>query len=407
MLHRLFDRGPRPEPPQQWQASERSFTLAQLGMWMGETTGAPTVTDVRRALCHAAVWACTSIKTKNIASLPIDEVRYITRAGRKLREPAPALSPVIRNPSALVTRRQWTHQLGWSMFTDGNAFGLVVDESGGKPTQIELVDPATATRRRVENGRKKADIAGETHEAFPFGDLWHVAGEMLAAGSPFALSPVEHAGRSVGTALKAEDFGGGFFARGAVPPALLRPETDPGAEGAKAMKQAFVNAAAGREPVVLPKTVGYDRIAVDPDDSQFIDLMRFEIEQVCRFFGVPPSMVYAAVSGQSVTYANVTDADLQFLKHTLSYPIDLIEDALSDLLPDARVVRLNRDAILRADTTKRYQAHAVALKHKWRTINEVRTLEDEEPFDGAEFDEPGIPGGNPPDDPPPPSAPPA
>ena len=392
MLHRLFERR-APQPAEE----QRSYSMAQLGLarW-ADPSGAPSVTDPYRALTHAAVWACVSIKAKNIASLPVDEVRYVTQGGRRVREPMPQ-SQVIRAPSAIVSRRGWTHQIAHSLFTDGNAFGLVVAESAGRPTQIELMDPSQVHNRRLEDGRKAVDVLGVTHEAYPFGDLWHVPGEMLAAGSPFGLSPVEHAGRAVGTALKAEDFGGGFFARGGIPSAILAPERDPGEEGAKALKAAFMRAAEGREPAVLPQSVTYERIAVDPNDSQFIDLMRFEIEQVCRFFGVPPSMVYAAVSGQNVTYANVTDADLQFLKHTLSYPIDLLEDALSDLLPAPRVARFNRDAILRADTAKRYQAHQMALQNRWRTVNEVRTLEDEQPFDDPAFDEPGIPGvGTPP-----------
>jgi HK97 family phage portal protein len=145
-----------------------------------------------------------------------------------------------------------------------------------------------------------------------------------------------------------------------------------------------------REPLVLPQSIEWQQISVNPSDSQFIDLLRFEVEQTCRRHGVPPSMVYAAVSGQNVTYANVSQADLHYLKHTLSYPIDLVEDALTDLVSRPKIVRLNRDAILRADTAGRYVAYETALRNRFATVNEVRTLEDMEPF-GSDFDEPGIP----------------
>jgi HK97 family phage portal protein len=144
--------------------------------------------------------------------------------------------------------------------------------------------------------------------------------------------------------------------------------------------------------LVLPQGTTNENVQINPQDSQFIELMRYSVEQTCRRHGVPPSMVYAAVSGQSVTYANVTQADLAFLKHTLSYPIDLFEDALSALIPQPQIVKLNRDAILEGDPKQREKIFDVQLKNRTRTINEVRALRDEDPF-GPEYDEPGIPSG--------------
>jgi HK97 family phage portal protein len=164
---------------------------------------------------------------------------------------------------------------------------------------------------------------------------------------------------------------------------------------AKQIKQAFLAATSGtsREPAVLGSGLKHEAIQVNPDDSQFIDLLRLEVENTCRFFGVPPSMVYGAVSGQNVTYANVAQADLAFLKHGLDPRLVRIERALSRLLPGGQTVKFNRDALLRADTASRYAQHAVALKNKFRTVNEVRRIEDERPFDDPIYDEPGLPGG--------------
>ena len=103
-------------------------------------------------------------------------------------------------------------------------------------------------------------------------------------------------------------------------------------------------------------------------------------------------MVYAAVSGQNVTYANVTDADLNFLKHSIDDYFVSIDEAITDLLPRPQVVRANRDAILRADPKARNDLHDLRLKNKTQTVNEVRALNDEKPFADPRFDEPGIPG---------------
>ena len=103
-------------------------------------------------------------------------------------------------------------------------------------------------------------------------------------------------------------------------------------------------------------------------------------------------MVYGAVSGESVTYTNATQADLHYLKHSLSGPLTRIERALTALLPRPQVVKFNRDAILRSDPLTRAQVQEIRLRNKTVTVNEVRAIEDELPFPDPEFDRPGVPG---------------
>jgi HK97 family phage portal protein len=370
-----------------------SYTMAQLGkMIEAAAPSAPRVASVDQALRNGALWACVLIKAKGIASLPVDVVRYVDGA----RQPVPSTPKVIARPSAVVRPLPWRFQRAWSLFTDGNAFAeIVAADSFGRPTQLELIDPTGVTHRRVEKGVGKVDMAdGTTRSLWPNGDLWHMAGEMVPAGSPFALSPIEYAAKAIGTSLAAADFGGAFFGSSAIPSSVLYLDTDPGPDEAETLVQRMIARWRSRQPAVLGAGMKLEQVQVDPKNSQFIDLLRFCVEEVARFMGVPPSMVYGAVSGQAVTYANVSDADLHYLKHSLSWPIALVEEADSELIPAPQVVRLNRDAILRSDTLGRYQAHEVALRNRWRTVNEVRRLEDEPPF-GPEFDEPGVPGDTP------------
>jgi phage portal protein BeeE len=108
--------------------------------------------------------------------------------------------------------------------------------------------------------------------------------------------------------------------------------------------------------------------------------MRFNVEQACRFWRVPPSMVYASVSGQNVTYANVSDADLSYLKNTLDGYLVRLEAAFTDLLPRPQYVRANRDAVLRSDQKTRYANYQIGIRNGWRNRNEIRALEDEPPI---------------------------
>lgn len=365
---------------------ERSapFVVHASNGWWGWTAGS-TVDAMR----NAATWACVDVLASSVAQLPIDRVR--AQEGQRIPLADPSL---IREPSATVPLDVWLYQLMWSMLYDGNAFGKVTAvDARSVPTFIETLHPDIVTERKVVDGVVQAKVDGMVDRAFPFGDLWHVPGKMVVPGSPFGLSPVEHAQAAISSGLSAEDFGLRFFTDGAHPSSIIYADKDLTAEQARAVKQSYLAATRGnREPAVFGAGLKHEKVSVDPAESQFIELQRFTIEQVCRYFRVPPSMVYAATSGQNVTYANVSQADLHYLKHSLDGYLVRIERAISSLFPRQQHVRFNREALLRADTAGRYEAHAVALKHKWRTINEVRRLEDEEPFTDPEFDEPGIPG---------------
>lgn len=379
----LFLKRREVEEQRSWSWPALSSYLRNYTSYGADTSGVSTA----EALRASAVWACVRVLAGSVSMLPLD----VVRVSGKERLPVSA-PPLISNPSAVVDRDVWLHQVVWSMMTDGNAWGLVGAVDGrGVPTAIETIDPAAVTGREFRAGVASALVDGERLDVFPNGDLWLVPGVMVPAGSPFGLSPVAHAATGVGATLSAERFGHQFFTGGGHPSTILYGEGDVSPEQAIAVKAAFQRATEGREPAVLGAGWKHEAIQVDPTDSQFIDLLRFEVENICRFFGVPPSMAYGSVSGQSVTYANVSQADLHYLKHSLEVPLNRIENALSRMLPRPQVARFNRAALLRADTMTRYQAHEVALRNKWRTVNEVRALEDEAPFPDPAYDTPGTP----------------
>lgn len=351
----------------------------------------PASVTTTSALTHAASSACIDTLATSVSALPIDAVR--TSGGvRRPIEPAPSL---IREPSGLVTQDVWMYQLMHSLLTDGNAFGEIITYGpGGLPTTIELLDPDTVIRRRLEDGVPTVSIGGQDRQLYPYGDLWHVPGRFVKPGTPFADSPVQRAKGTIGAALAARDFGSRFFTDGAHPTALITSDQMLTEEQAKGIKGAVRRALSpnSRDPLVLGSGLAWNQIQVNPDDSQFIELMRFATEEACRFWRVPPAMVYAATSGQSVTYANVTQADLAYLKHSLEGHLVRVEQALTALLPRPQIARFNRNAFLRSDPIVRSEVADRRLRNKSITVNEYRALEDEQPFPDDDFDEPGIPG---------------
>jgi HK97 family phage portal protein len=343
--------------------------------------------STENALRNAASWACINVLADSIGRTPIDVFRNIGTDRRPINPPP----PIVAQPSGIVQTDVWRFQLGWSLATDGNAFGRITSYNRGWPTQIELLDPCCISERKVENGVASVKVDyKERHNLYPHGDIWHVPGRTVAPGSPFGLSPVDYAGQVIGTSLAAERFSFGFFDGDGHPSSIIYADDDLSQQDAQDIKDAYRRASSGREPAVFGNGLRREAIQVDPNETQFLDLIRVMVDQVCRFWGVPPSMVYGSISGQSVTYANISDYDLSFLKHSLDGYYVRLENALTDVLPRPQTARVNRNAILRADTIARYEAYRVGLANRTMTVNEVRLLEDQVPF-GPEFDVPGIP----------------
>lgn len=346
----------------------------------------PVPVSVQTAVTNAACSAVIDTLATSVSQTPIDGIRV---GGAGPLNPTPR---ILADPSGLVGQDEWLYQVVDSMCTDGNAFGEITTYSGTFPTTIETLDPSIIGDRRIVDGRPSVTVNGDRQFLWPHGDIFHVPGKFLRSGSPFAQSPIERARATIGSAIAARDFGSRFFGDGGHPGGLITSDTTLDSDQASAIKNAWLNAVKGnREPAVLGSGLTYTPIMVDPNDSQFIDLMRFAIEEACRFWKVPPSMVYAATSGQNVTYANVTQADLNYLKHSVEFYFQRLEKRLGKLLPRPQGARFNRNAFLRSDPVTRSEVVDRRLKNKTLTVNEARALEDEVPF-GPEYDEPGVPG---------------
>ena len=356
--------------------------------------------DAQSALRSAAVWACQRVLVATITNLPVDVIRV--QAGRRTEVTPQPL--VVRNPSGQpsIRRRAWVGQAVRSMLQHGNIYGQILSPDGaGRPSQVEILDGGSVQWRKVD-GQLVPFVDNKARAVWPVGDLWHVpASQLMVPGSPVAMSPTEAGATAIGAGIAAEEFSAKFFGQGAHPTAVLKNESnDLTEEQAEAVKRKITQIMAGsREPLVLGAAWTFDKFQVSPEDSQFLDTMRFEVEQACRIYGVPPSMVYSSISGQAVTYQNLSDSDLGFLKYGVSSWIVDLEDAWSEFLVAPQVVKFNVNAMLRMDAMKRAELAEIRLRNKLTTINEQRVLEDEEPFSDPSFDEPGVPGSAPAVDP--------
>jgi HK97 family phage portal protein len=205
-------------------------------------------------------------------------------------------------------------------------------------------------------------------------------------GQIIGQSPISKHADTIGVSLAASRFGKEWFDADAQPVGILRNSlagVDP--TQAQTVKQRFMAAMRGnREPVVMGRGWEWQTLSVTPEESQFLGTMGYTEAQCARIFGPGIAEILGYETGGGLSYANVQDRDIQLLKYAVGKWVRRVERVLFAFLPRPQYAVINRDALLETNTLARYQAHAAALGGKaWKSVNEVRDLENEKPVPGG------------------------
>jgi HK97 family phage portal protein len=340
---------------------------------------------------HGAVFACTDLIATLISTLPVHEFRKSAEARQQLPDP-----PIISAPDGgEVPATAWRYMVLESLLLRGNAYGLILAWENGWPSRIRMVHPDSVTvRQEGRNGPVSFRLEGTPVTRYqPLGDgnkgqLWHVPAYVVA-GCPVGLSPINYARLTIALGLAAQQFGAQWYEDGAHPTALLQaedPQNQINPTAAQLIKDEFLEATHGsREPVVLPHGLKYLPISVNADESQFLDSIGASVVDVARFFRVPPEEIGSS-SGNSMTYANIESRGIALLSRCIGPWITRLEEALTALRPRPRYIKINPDALLRTELLTRYRAHGQAIRDGWKSVDEVRLLEDLAPLPDGQGD---------------------
>lgn len=343
--------------------------------------GSPRIDPVS-AFNLSAVWACETLIADSIASLPADT----NRKRDDTREPTNPPTWV-DTPNPYSTRVDFETQRLLSLLGWGNAYSLLVRRDGSADpldpvVERWTVDPWTVECRR--DGTKLVYTIGGN--PVPAGNLQHIRGYTLP-GNWKGMSVVEQARQSMGLGYSAEAFGSKFYENGIAPSGALEVPELP-AESSRdvvdRLREQFAERYAGtgnaHKPVVLTGGTKWKQITVTPVDAEFLSTRQFQVQEIARWFRVPPHMI-ADVEKSTSWGTGIEQQTLGFAKFTLAPWIVRLEQADSLLLPRGQYLRFNLSAFVRADLTTRYNAYARGRQGGWLSANDVRALEDMAPLD--------------------------
>lgn len=337
-------------------------------------TGSVTVTS-DTALRSSAVWACLRLRADLISTMPLDA--YRRREGVQIEVAKP---PVLVTPGGeSVPITEWLYSSQFDLDRSGNVVGPITERDGmGLPRRIDLVPLSDVYARGKGSEIIEWRIGKRIYQP---SEVWHEK-QFTIPGMPLGLSPVSYAAWSIGGYLSAQQFALDWFANDVAPTGTLKntETSEISAKVAQVMKDRFKASVAGRDVFVTGAEWEYTPAAADASQAAFLEQMKYGVTDVTRFFGVPADMIDAEGSSSSITYANVTQRNLQLLVMNLGPAIIRREVALSRLLPQPRYVKFATDAILRMDPTARTEAILSRVAGRTLSPSEARELDNLPPF---------------------------
>lgn len=352
--------------------------------FMGSSTSGKQVTE-RSAMQMTAVYACVRILAEAIAGLPVHLYRYTENGGKEKAIDHPLYTILHDEPnpemSSFVFRETlMTHLLLW-----GNAYAQIIRNGKGEVVALYPLMPNKMTVDRDEHGQLYYSYQRSNDEAIPesgkvilkSSDVLHIPG--LGFDGLVGYSPIAMAKNAIGMAIACEEYGAKFYANGASPGGVLEhPGTikDP-QKVREAWQSQFGGSQNSGKVAVLEEGMKYTPISISPNEAQFLETRKFQINEIARIFRVPPHMVGDL---EKSSFSNIEQMSLEFVKYTLDPWVIRWEQALTRTLltPDEKAtyfIKYNVEGLLRGDYQSRMNGYATARQNGWMSANDIRELE--------------------------------
>lgn len=326
-----------------------------------------------------AFFSAISLISDTISTLPVDS--FIRVDGeRKPYRPKPTW---IDQPDIDTTRQAHYGAVVASLLAFGNSYTRVFRDNRGDVVNLVALDPTKMTVERSAIGRKVFKYADEK-KPLSSNDVIHII-DLAVPGALIGMSRIEKLKDALGVASALQAYAARFFSQGATTQGIIEFPGELTPEEAKDLSNGFDSRHKGFKKAhktgVLSGGAKYVQTTIPNDQAQFLDSRRFAVEEIARAFNIPLHML--GVPG-TASYASVEQNNLQFISHTLRPILEKIEWAYSRLLPSTAFIKFNFSALLRGDLQSRYQAYSIATQAGFKSINEIKKLEDEPAVEGGD-----------------------
>jgi HK97 family phage portal protein len=356
----------------------------------GRTTAGEMI-DGDTALKQSAVWACLRFLSGTVAQLPWRVLSDANGTRTELRaHPLAKLLAVRPNPEmpAFAFRETMT----WWAASRGNAVAEIERDARNVPIALWplhpdrlqfMRDPDTGelVYRVWNSGAWQTDLAAA--------DVFHVRG---FGDGAVGVDVVSYAAESIGWARATEVFGAAYFGQGMAPSGVVTTKSKLSVPGLTALRgeidKTFSGAKNAHRALILDADMEFHRLSVDPTAAQLVETRQHQVEEICRWFGVPPHKVAHLLR---TTFSNIEHQSIEVVVDSITPWAIRFEQEADYKLVSARAgsvyTKLDLKGLLRGDYKSRQEGLQIMRRNGVINSNEWRALEDMNPIgdDGDKY----------------------
>lgn len=358
----------------------------RYNFFFGSTTSGKPVNE-QTAMQMTAVYSCVRILSETIAGLPLHVYRYNDSGGKEKDLKHPLYKLLHDEPNPEMTSFAFRETLMSHLLLWGNAYAQIIRNARGEVIALYPLMPNRMTVDRDSSGRlyylyqcniDDSRVISKNNQVYlnP-SEVLHIPG--LGFDGLVGYSPIAMAKNAVGLAIATEEYGAKFFANGATPGGVLEhPGTIKDPQKVKdSWNTAYQGSSNAHRVAVLEEGMKYQPIGIAPEQAQFLETRKFQINEIARIFRIPPHML---ADLEKSSFSNIEQQSLEFVKYTLDPWVVRWEQAMCRALllesEKATVfIKFNVDGLLRGDYQSRMNGYATARQNGWMSANDIRELE--------------------------------
>ncbi|KIR03800.1 Phage portal protein [Lachnospiraceae bacterium TWA4] len=363
---------------------QNSTNGSSYRFFFGGSTAGKSVNE-KSAMQMTAVYACVRILSEAIAGLPLHLYMYTDTGSKEKAISHPLYFLLHDEPNPEMTSFVFRETLMTHLLLWGNAYAQIIRNGRGEVLALYPLMPNRMTVDRNAKGQiyyqyQVADSDAPTMKSRLVNlspvEVLHIPG--LGFDGLVGYSPIAMAKNTIGLSIATEEYGAKFFANGATPggileypgivkePERVRESWNRGFSGSNAHKVA-----------ILEEGMKYTPISISPNEAQFLETRKFQIDEIARIFRVPPHMVGDL---EKSSFSNIEQQSLEFVKYTLEPWIMRWEQSIHRALLSEKekpqyFMKFNVDGLLRGDYQSRMSGYATARQNGWMSANDIRELE--------------------------------
>lgn len=372
-----------------------SYHFSAAPFLFGKSISGATVNEMTAMRC-SAVYACVRILAESVAALPLHVYEY-TSKGKERAINHPLYFLLHDAPNDEMTSFNFREVMMTHLLLHGNCYAYIQRDKSGTG-RVAGLHPLMANRMSVErddNGqiiyrytptKGEAQIKDSATVIYQQQEILHIPA--LGFDGMIGYSPIAMARNAIGVAIACEEFGAKFFENGARPSGILE---HPGIiKNTDKLREEWQKIYGGSQNTgrvaILEEGMKYQSISIPPNDAQFLDTRKFQLNEIARIFRVPPHML---ADLERATFSNIEHQSLEFVMYSLMPWLARWEQNLAKALFTASkhgkyFVKFNVDGLMRGDYQSRMQGYSIGRQNGWLSANDIREMEDLNPISEAD-----------------------